>query len=123
MSSTGWPGVLAAFGGWVGQSYRGLVMGVWQSNAFVGNIIGRQLAGDFLDYGWGSSFMYLALILGIIGIIENDEDFLSCSDEEEEVCSSWIDQMNNITKSEARKKLGNMKTIWGFAYAFFMFLR
>ena len=58
-----------------------------------------------------------------IGIIENDEEFLSCSDDEEELCSSWIDQMNNITKSEARKKLGNMKTIWGFAYAFFMFLR
>ena len=69
MSSTGWPGVVAAFGPWIGQSSRGLVMGFWQSNAFVGNIIGRQLAGDFLEYGWGSSFMYLALILGIVGVI------------------------------------------------------
>ena len=62
-----------------------------------------------------------------IGIIENDEGFLNCEDNDEDDdearCSSWIDQMNNKTKSSARKQLGNMKTIWGFAYAFFMFLR
>ena len=66
MSSTGWPGVVAGFGAWVGPSSRGLVMGFWQSNAFVGNIIGRQLAGDFLEYGWGNSFILLSLILGLL---------------------------------------------------------
>ena len=60
-----------------------------------------------------------------IGIIEEDDAFLSCPGEDEDdiLCTSWIDQMNNQTKSNARKKIGNMKTIWGFAYAFFMFLR
>jgi sugar phosphate permease len=33
MSSTGWPGVVAAYGSWVGE---GTVMGVWQSNPFFG---------------------------------------------------------------------------------------
>ena len=61
--------VVAGFGAWVGPSSRGLVMGLWQSNAFVGNIIGRQLAGDFLEYGWGNSFILLSLILGLL--IEN----------------------------------------------------
>ena len=69
MSSTGWPGVVAAYGNWVGEGSRGTVMGIWQSNAFVGNIIGRQLAGDFLDYGWGNSFALLALILGGLGLV------------------------------------------------------
>ena len=59
-------GVVAGFGAWVGPSSRGLVMGFWQSNAFVGNIIGRQLAGDFLEYGWGNSFILLSLILGLL---------------------------------------------------------
>ena len=44
LASTGWPGVMAGFGPWVGQSARGFIMGVWQSNAYVGNIIGRELA-------------------------------------------------------------------------------
>ena len=34
--------------------------------SFVGNIIGRQLTGDFLVYGWGEAFMLLALILGTV---------------------------------------------------------
>ena len=69
MSSTGWPGVVAGFGPWLGQSARGTLMGIWSTNAFVGNIIGRSLAGDFLEYGWGNSFILLALILGILGML------------------------------------------------------
>ena len=69
MSSTGWPGVVAAFGPWLGQSARGTLMGIWSTNAFVGNIIGRSLTGDFLQYGWGNSFILLALILGILGLL------------------------------------------------------
>ena len=69
MSSTGWPGVVAGFGPWLGQSARGTLMGIWSTNAFVGNIIGRSLAGDFLEYGWGNSFILLALILGILGLL------------------------------------------------------
>ena len=49
-----------------------------------------------------------------IGIIEEDDAFLNCPDGDEDdiLCTSWIDQMNNQTKSNARKKIGNMKTIW-----------
>ena len=59
-----------------------------------------------------------------IGIIESEESFLNCTEAEsddESVCSSWILEMDNITKTSARKKMANMKTIWGFAYAFCMF--
>ena len=69
LSSTGWPGVVAAYGNWVGEGTRGTLMGVWTSNAFVGNILGRELAGDFLGYGWGNSFALLALIIGVSGFV------------------------------------------------------
>ena len=35
LSSAGWPGVLAAFGPWVGEAARGTVMGVWSTNRCV----------------------------------------------------------------------------------------
>ena len=41
--------------------------------------------------------------------------------DEDSVCSSWILEMENTTRTSARKKIANMKTIWGFAYAFCMF--
>ena len=68
LASTGWPGVMAGFGPWVGQSARGFIMGVWQSNAYVGNIIGRELAGVFIEqgYNWGDTTILLSLILGEI---------------------------------------------------------
>ena len=44
-------------------------MGLWSTNAFVGNILGRSLAGDFLQYGWGNSFILLSLILGSLGLL------------------------------------------------------
>ena len=69
LSSTGWPGVVAGFGPWLGHSARGTLMGIWSTNAFVGNIIGRSLTGDFLEYGWGNSFILLALILAILGLL------------------------------------------------------
>ena len=61
-----------------------------------------------------------------IGIIENEESFLNCTEAEsddESVCSSWILEMENTTRTSARRKMANMKTIWGFAYAFCMFPR
>ena len=60
-----------------------------------------------------------------VSVVENDKLFLDCSansTEDDPMCSSWINEMDQIPKSEARKKLGYLKTIWGFAYAIFMFL-
>ena len=44
-------------------------------------------------------------------------------DEDSSLCSAWIQEMDNTTRSSARRTIGNMTTIWGFAYAFCMFLR
>ena len=57
-----------------------------------------------------------------VSIVENDAQFLDCSkNSTENLCSSWITEMDGVPKSEARRKLGYLKTIWGFAYAIFMF--
>ena len=44
-------------------------------------------------------------------------------EEDSSLCSAWIQEMDNTTRSSARRTIGNMTTIWGFAYAFCMFLR
>ena len=44
-------------------------------------------------------------------------------DDDSSLCSAWIQEMDNTTRSSARRTIGNMTTIWGFAYAFCMFLR
>ena len=41
--STGWPGIVAVMGNWLGISRRGLVMGIWNSHTSVGNILGTAI--------------------------------------------------------------------------------
>ena len=43
LQSTGWPGVVAVMGNWLGISRRGLVMGIWNSHTSVGNILGTAI--------------------------------------------------------------------------------
>ncbi|XP_016448440.2 putative glycerol-3-phosphate transporter 5 [Nicotiana tabacum] len=55
--SIGWPCVVAVIGNWFGKAKRGLIMGVWNSNTSVGNIIGSLVASSVLSFGWGWSFL------------------------------------------------------------------
>ncbi|KAI4379815.1 hypothetical protein MLD38_006061 [Melastoma candidum] len=45
--SIGWPCVVAVVGNWFGKEKRGLIMGVWNSNTSVGNIVGCADSGDW----------------------------------------------------------------------------
>ncbi|KAE9604547.1 hypothetical protein Lal_00011087 [Lupinus albus] len=66
--SIGWPCVVAIVGNWLGESKRGLIMGVWNSHTPVGNIIGSIIASGVLEYGWGWSFVVPGLLIIFVGI-------------------------------------------------------
>ncbi|XP_078149963.1 major facilitator superfamily protein isoform X2 [Carex rostrata] len=69
VQSIGWPCVVAIVGNWFGKSSKkGVIMGIWNSNTSVGNIIGSVLASSVLEFGWGWSFLVPALLITIIGI-------------------------------------------------------
>ncbi|XP_014498667.1 putative glycerol-3-phosphate transporter 5 [Vigna radiata var. radiata] len=67
--SIGWPCVVAVVGNWLGESKRGLIMGVWNSHTSVGNIIGSVVASGVLEFGWGWSFVVPGLLIILVGIL------------------------------------------------------
>ena len=46
---------------WFGKGKRGLIMGIWNSHTSIGNIIGALMAGHFVNYNWGLSFLLPSL--------------------------------------------------------------
>jgi len=66
--STGWPGVLGTVGHWFGPSKRGLIFGIWNAHTNVGNIAGAAVAGVFVDYDWGLSFIVPGIIIASVGL-------------------------------------------------------
>jgi len=67
--SIGWPCVVAVVGNWLGESKRGLIMGVWNSHTSVGNIIGSVVASGVLEFGWGWSFVVPGLLIILVAIL------------------------------------------------------
>lgn len=68
--TTGWPAVVAAVGHWFGpRSSRGLIFGIWNSHTNFGNIFGALIAGAFVEYNWGLSFIVPGLIVASVGFI------------------------------------------------------
>lgn len=67
--SIGWPCVVAVMGNWFGKSKRGFIMGVWNSNSSVGNIVGSVIASSVLEFGWGWSFILPAILIVVLGIV------------------------------------------------------
>ena len=47
--STGWPSVVSIVANWSGKGKRGLVMGIWNANTSVGNILGTVLSASLLS--------------------------------------------------------------------------
>ncbi|XP_009763555.1 putative glycerol-3-phosphate transporter 5 [Nicotiana sylvestris] len=64
--SIGWPCVVAVIGNWFGKAKRGLIMGVWNSNTSVGNIIGSLVASSVLSFGWGWSFLLPGIFILVV---------------------------------------------------------
>lgn len=67
--SIGWPCVVAVVGNWFSKSKRGLIMGVWNSNTSVGNILGSVLASAVLEFGWGWSFVLPGILIILVGVL------------------------------------------------------
>ncbi|KAK3106997.1 hypothetical protein FSP39_004636 [Pinctada imbricata] len=67
--STGWTSVVTCMGNWYGKGKRGFIMGVWNAHTSVGNIIGLFLAGAFVDYEWGLSFIVPGLVIFVNGVL------------------------------------------------------
>lgn len=67
--SIGWPCVVSVVGNWFGKSKRGLIMGVWNSNTSVGNIVGSVVASSVLGFGWGWSFVLPGVSIVVVGVL------------------------------------------------------
>ena len=65
--TTGWPGVVTVVGNWFGKGKRGLIFGLWNAHTSIGNILGSVIAGAFVEYNWGLSFMIPGTIIGLAG--------------------------------------------------------
>ncbi|VDM32964.1 unnamed protein product [Hydatigera taeniaeformis] len=61
--ATGWPAVVTILSNWFGKARRGLIMGVWNAHTNVGNVLGSILAGIFVNYQWGASFVVPGFLL------------------------------------------------------------
>ncbi|KAL5964888.1 Glucose-6-phosphate exchanger SLC37A2, partial [Taenia solium] len=61
--ATGWPAVVTILSNWFGKARRGLIMGVWNAHTNVGNVLGSIIAGAFVNYQWGASFLVPGFLL------------------------------------------------------------
>ncbi|GAB6027695.1 hypothetical protein CHUAL_001934 [Chamberlinius hualienensis] len=69
VQSSGWPSVVTCIGNWFGKGRRGLIFGIWNSHTSVGNILGSVIAGVYVDYNWGLSFIVPGIIIGVMGFL------------------------------------------------------
>uniref|UniRef100_A0A5K3EK53 Sugar phosphate exchanger 3 n=1 Tax=Mesocestoides corti TaxID=53468 RepID=A0A5K3EK53_MESCO len=69
VQATGWPAVVTILSNWFGKGRRGLVMGVWNAHTNFGNMLGSIIAGAFVNYQWGASFVVPGLLLVIAAYI------------------------------------------------------
>ncbi|XP_047513323.1 glucose-6-phosphate exchanger SLC37A2 isoform X1 [Pieris napi] len=67
--TTGWPGTVAIVGKWFGNSKKGLIFGIWNSHTSLGNILGTVMAAEYVESDWALSFVYPALVMGIVGFL------------------------------------------------------
>ncbi|XP_068647062.1 putative glycerol-3-phosphate transporter 5 [Aristolochia californica] len=67
--STGWPCVVSVVGNWFGKSKRGLIMGLWNSHTSFGNILGSIVSSSALGIGWGWSFVFPGILIGLVGLL------------------------------------------------------
>lgn len=70
VQTTGWPATVACVAHWFPpKNSRGLIFGVWNSHTNLGNILGAMIAGTFVEYNWGLSFIVPAIIIGSSGFL------------------------------------------------------
>ena len=68
LCSSGWPCVVESVGVWFPAGRRGLIMGIWNTHTSVGNIVGSAVAGNFVEYNWGLSFIVPGAMIAGFGV-------------------------------------------------------
>ncbi|KAK4343250.1 hypothetical protein RND71_036344 [Anisodus tanguticus] len=106
--SIGWPCVVAVVGNWFGKAKRGLIMGVWNSNTSVGNIIGSLVASSVLGFGWGWSFLLprifilvVAVLVYMFLVVSPDHIGLELDSKEIEMNVEWVRKRVKPKKRES----------------------
>ena len=64
--ATGWPGIIAIFNNWFTGHKKGLLMGLWATNAMVGNIISENVLNVLADNDFG--FVWNFVTTGCFGV-------------------------------------------------------
>lgn len=114
VQASGWPSVVAIVGNWFGKGKRGLIMGIWNSHTSVGNILGSLIAGIWVNYQWGWSFIVPGIIIGCLGVLVfffmvTEPSIVGCDkpvhhniqEEEEKLLSKKDDDLQKENKHEA----------------------
>lgn len=107
--ATGWPACVTLMARWFGKGNRGTIMGWWNAQSSVGNMLGKLWSTLWLDlYGWDAAFIGAGALCVFVGflmwafIIPHPHDVL---DEEElraleELCSRGRIAKDSIVKKE-----------------------
>ncbi|VDD79687.1 unnamed protein product [Mesocestoides corti] len=133
VQATGWPAVVTILSNWFGKGRqvgffytiynffflirRGLVMGVWNAHTNFGNMLGSIIAGAFVNYQWGASFVVPGLLLVIAAYIV----FLVLVEHP----GSELNLVSSSTRtSEAHQKVvpgyyGDVKNVMAYSLALF----
>lgn len=70
LQTTGWPATVACVAHWFPpKKSRGVIFGLWNSHTNLGNILGAAIAGAFVQYNWGLSFIVPGIIIAAAGFI------------------------------------------------------
>ncbi|CAG2114346.1 unnamed protein product, partial [Medioppia subpectinata] len=69
VQTSAWPAVVTAVGNWFGDSKKGLLFGIWGFHTTLGNILGALIAGAFVEYNWGLSFIVPGIIAIAVAVV------------------------------------------------------
>ncbi|XP_054165832.1 glucose-6-phosphate exchanger SLC37A2-like [Oppia nitens] len=116
--SSCWPAIMSSMGNWFGPTNRGLVFGIWNSHSFLGNIVGSAIAGIFVGYDWGLSFIVPGVIVCGIAIVvfltlvhkpEIVELSITLVSDKQNTSNKMNDNLNSDTNSKAISIIGALK--------------
>ncbi|KAJ8528137.1 hypothetical protein K7X08_021829 [Anisodus acutangulus] len=125
----GWPCVVAVVGNWFGKAKRGLIMGVWNSNTSVGNIIGSLVASSILGFGWGWSFLLPGIFILVVAVlvymflvVSPDHIGLELDSKEIEMNVEWIRKRVKPKRRESWDLKRTRVLVQSVAYTFLYWL-
>lgn len=117
LSSIGWPVVVAIVANWFGKAKKGLIMGIWNAHASVGNIVGSIVAAAALRFGWGWSFLFpgislimCALLIYCFLIVDPVSLGLPLPDEDDNQSASFSDDERKVLLTNSPSEVRTEET-------------